>query len=193
MRATTITALCIILFNGYLCYAQNPPFNYLKVSSDAEGFITLAEGGINEVLKAPFDDTLVEAIVKLNAAVVERTAFVGGDLAPKNHLLSGNYLLEGCLKFVTEEEAPGVYLDFVYLITANRKGRDSVTHEPFDEYEVTFKPFFSGNWLASYVLRIESDGTTTQIPVVNGTFTDTFMGEDVRIYKFTKPPRFGES
>jgi hypothetical protein len=45
MRATTITALCIILFNAYLCYAQNPPFNYLKVGSDAEGFITLAEGG----------------------------------------------------------------------------------------------------------------------------------------------------
>ena len=44
MRATTITALCIILFNAYLCYGQNPPFNYLKVSSDAEGFITLAEG-----------------------------------------------------------------------------------------------------------------------------------------------------
>jgi hypothetical protein len=154
---------------------------------------TLAEGGINEVLKAPFDDTLVEAIVKLNAEVVERTALVGGDLAPKNHLLSGNYLLEGCLKLVTEEIGPGVYQDFVYLITANRKGRDSRTHGPFDEYEVTFKPFFSGNWLATYVLRIESDGTTTQIPVVNGTFTDTFMGEDVRIYKFTKPLRFGES
>jgi len=26
-----------------------------------------------------------------------------------------------------------------------------------------------------------------------GLFTDTFMGEDVHIYKFTKPPRFGES
>jgi hypothetical protein len=45
MRATTIAALCVILFNAYLCYAQNPPFNYLKVGSDAEGFITLAEGG----------------------------------------------------------------------------------------------------------------------------------------------------
>jgi len=154
---------------------------------------TFAEGGINEVLKAPFDDTLVEAVVRLNGDVVERTAIVGGDLVPKNHLLSGNYLLEGCLKLVTEEVGPGVYQDFVYLITANRKGRNSRTHEPFDEYDVTFKPYFSGDWLATYVLRIESDGTTAQIPVVNGTFTDTFMGEDVNIYKFQKPPRFGES
>ena len=26
-----------------------------------------------------------------------------------------------------------------------------------------------------------------------GLFADVFMGEDVHIYKFTKPPRFGES
>jgi hypothetical protein len=58
---------------------------------------------------------------------------------------------------------------------------------------VTFKPFFSGNWLATYVLRIEPDGTTTQLPVVNGAFTDTFVGEDVQIYKFRKPARFGET
>lgn len=155
--------------------------------------LRLGEGGVNEVIKSEFDDVMVEAVVKLNGDVVERTAFVGGELAPKNHFLSGNYLMEGCVKKVTEEVGPGIYLDFVYLITACRKGRDTFTHEPFDEYDVTFKPYFSGEWAPAYVLRIESDGTTTQIPVVNATFTDTFMGEDVNIYKFQKPLRFGES
>ena len=44
MRATTIAALCGVLIIAGLCYGQLPPFNYLKVGSDAEGFITLAEG-----------------------------------------------------------------------------------------------------------------------------------------------------
>jgi hypothetical protein len=154
--------------------------------------LPLAEGGVNEVIKSEFDDVMVEAVVKLNGEIVERTAFVGGELAPKNHFLSGNYLLEGCVKQVTEEVGPGVYLEFVYLITACRKGRDTFTHEPFDEYEITFKPYFSGDWLATYVERREPDGTFTQVPVSNGAFADTFVGEDVHIYKFRKPPRFGE-
>ena len=29
------------------------------------------------------------------------------------------------------------------------------------------------------------------IPVVDATFIDNFQGEEVHIYKFTKPPRFG--
>jgi hypothetical protein len=152
--------------------------------------LALAANGVNEVLKAPFDDTMVEAIVKLDGAIVERTAFVGGDLAPKNQFLSSSYLLEGCVKLVTEEVGPGIFIDFVYLITANRSARNSITHEPFDEYEVKFKPYFSGYWAANTVTVVNEDRT---INVVNGTFTDTFMGEDVHIYKFTKPPRFGES
>ncbi len=44
MRATTVAASCSILIIAGVCYGQNPPFNYLKVSSDTEGFITLAEG-----------------------------------------------------------------------------------------------------------------------------------------------------
>jgi hypothetical protein len=44
MRATTLGALCSILIIAGLCYGQNPPFNYLKVNCDAEGFITLAVG-----------------------------------------------------------------------------------------------------------------------------------------------------
>ena len=117
---------------------------------------------------------------------------MGGDLAPKNHLCSGRYLMEGCVKLVEEEVGPGMFFDFVYLIAACREGRDSLTGEPVNEYEVTFKPYFSGSWLATYVEVIEPDGSTTQLPVVNGTFTDTFEGEDVHIYKFTKPARFGE-
>jgi|GEM_PF-6060296 hypothetical protein len=150
-------------------------------------------GVMAAVLKAPFDDTLVEAIVRHEGDVVERTAIVGGDLAPKNHICSGRYLMEGCAKLVTEEVGPGQFMDFVYFVAACREGRDSLTGEPVNEYQVTFKPFFSGDWLATYVLRIEPDGTTTQLPVVNGAFTDTFIGEDVNIYKFQKPPRFGES
>lgn len=44
MRATIIAALCGVLIIAGLCYGQLPPFNYLKVGSDGEGFITLAEG-----------------------------------------------------------------------------------------------------------------------------------------------------
>ena len=152
-----------------------------------------AQGGMKEVLEAPFDDTMVEAIVRFNGGVVERTAFVGGDLGPKNHLCSGRYLMEGCVKDVEEEVGPGITMHFTYLIAACREGRDGITGEPVNEYEVTFKPYFSGDWLAAYVLRIEPDGTTTQLPLVNGTFTDTFVGEDVHIYKFQKPARFGET
>jgi len=35
-------------------------------------------------------------------------------------------------------------------------------------------------------------GMPRTVPIVNGTFADTFQGEDVHIYKFTKPARFGE-
>jgi hypothetical protein len=35
-------------------------------------------------------------------------------------------------------------------------------------------------------------GGERQLPVVNGAFTDTFAGEDVHIYRFRKPTRFGE-
>jgi hypothetical protein len=118
---------------------------------------------------------------------------IGGDFAPKNHLCSGEYLMEGCAKLVSEEIGPGTYVDFVYLIAACREGRDSISGDPVNEYDVTFKPYFSGSWFATSVEVIEPDGTPTQLPVVNGTFTDTFEGEDVRIYKFQKPPRFGES
>lgn len=44
MAAKTTTLICSILISAGLSYGQNPPFNYLKVASDAEGFITLAEG-----------------------------------------------------------------------------------------------------------------------------------------------------
>jgi len=44
MRRTIISAVFVLLYIPGLCEGQNPPFNYLKVRSDAEGFITLAEG-----------------------------------------------------------------------------------------------------------------------------------------------------
>jgi hypothetical protein len=150
-------------------------------------------GVMPNVLKAAFDDTMVEAVVKKDGTVVERTAIMGGSLTPKSHLCSGRYLMEGCAKLVSEEIGPGTYVDFVYLIAACREGRDSISGEPVNEYDVTFKPYFSGSWFATSVEVIEPDGTPTQLPVVNGTFTDTFESEDVRIYKFRKPPRFGES
>jgi len=150
----------------------------------------VAEMGLGEmygVLRAPYDETVVSAVARKDGTVVERTALVGGDLAPKNHLLSGNYLIEGCVKY---------YDDHVYLIAACREGRDSITGEPVNNYAVTFRPFFSGDWADMYVTVINEDvgpGIPRTRPVGDGTFTDNFQGEDVHIYKFTKPPRFGET
>ena len=142
-----------------------------------------------QVLRAPFDDTFVEAVVTHEGAVVERTAFVGGDLAPKNHYCSGRYLLEGCVKYL-EEEGPQGLTSYVYLVAACREGRDTVTREPENTYEVTFRPYFSGTWAAD-VVNVINEGRN--INVVNGTFTDTFEGEGVHVYKFVKPTRFGSS
>jgi hypothetical protein len=45
MPRTKVAAVCFVLFSAALSYGQEPdPFNYLKVSVDDEGFITLAEG-----------------------------------------------------------------------------------------------------------------------------------------------------
>jgi hypothetical protein len=44
MRATTLAAILVIVFIPVICKGQSEPFNYLKVSTDAGGFITLAEG-----------------------------------------------------------------------------------------------------------------------------------------------------
>jgi hypothetical protein len=81
-------------------------------------------------------------------------------------------------------------------LTACREGRNSITGEPVNNYAVTFRPFFSGVWTDAYVTVLNEDvgpGIPRTIPVVNGTFTDNFQGEDVHIYKFTKPPRYGEA
>jgi hypothetical protein len=152
-----------------------------------------AQGGMKEVLEAPFDDAMIEAIVRFDGDVVERTAIVGGDLTPKNHICSGRYLIEGCVKDVEEETSGDGTAHFTYLIAACREGRNALTGEPENEYEVTFKPCFSGDWLAPSVEGLEPDGPTREIPVVNCTFTDTFVGEDVHIYRFQKPARFGEA
>jgi hypothetical protein len=45
MPRTKVAAVCLFLFSAAVSYGQEPdPFNYLKVSVDGEGFITLAEG-----------------------------------------------------------------------------------------------------------------------------------------------------
>ena len=48
---------------------------------------------------------------------------------------------------------------------------------------------------ASAVTVVNEDigpGMPRWVPVVDGAFTDTFHGEDVHVYRFTKPARFGE-
>ena len=139
----------------------------------------VSQGGLYNVIKGPFDSTLVGVVVRKNGAVVEKTAIVGGDLAPKNHFLSGNYLMEGCLKY---------YNNKLFLIAACREGRDTINKTVFNTYNVTFEPYFSGDWTDGSVTVVNEART---VPVTNGAFSDDFQGEDVHIYKFNKPPRFG--
>jgi hypothetical protein len=165
--------------------------NYVKpvIREMGHSLGDVGEEGVEELLTAPFDDLMVEAVVTEDEDIVERTAIIGGDLAPKNHYCSGRYLIEACAKYM-EEEGPMGVTPYVYLIVACRDGR--VTVKPgdppssYNEYEVTFRPYFSGTWGAA---TVEVVNESRSVSVVNGAFTDTIISEGVHIYKFEKPSK----
>ena len=108
---------------------------------------------------------------------MERSAFVGGELAPKNHFLSDQILMEGCAKR---------HGGYTYLIVACREGVDQF--EPPEEpiiYDVTFRPYFSNKTAWTGTVDVVGEGRS--IPVSGGEFADTFSPEVVHIYKFTRP------
>ena len=115
---------------------------------------------------------------------MRRSAFIGGELAPKNHFLSDGILMEGCAK---------KYGGYTYLIVACREGIDQFNppEEPII-YDVTFRPYFSSKtpWTGTVEVVGEEDpggGGVRTINVVNGTFADEFDPEEVHIYKFARP------
>jgi hypothetical protein len=147
-------------------------------------FNEIGQGGImHEVLKSEYDNLLVEVIAERQNFEVERSAFVGGDLAPKNHFLSDGILMEGCAK---------KYGGYTYLIVACREGIDQFNPITPPPYVVTFRPYFSAKtpWTGTVEVVGEEDpggGQVRTINIVNGAFTDNFDPEEVHIYKFARP------
>jgi hypothetical protein len=147
-------------------------------------FNEIGQGGVmHEVLKGEYDNLLVEVITKQQGFEVERSAFIGGELAPKNHFLSANILMEGCVK---------KYAGYSYLIVACRVGIDQFNPTTPPPYAVTFRPYFSSKTTWSGTVEVIGEegpggGQVRTIDIVNGTFTDDFDPEEVHIYKFQRP------
>jgi hypothetical protein len=142
-------------------------------------------GLMHEALKAEHDNLLVEVITKKQGIEVERSAFVGGELAPKNHFLSANILMEGCAK---------KYGGYTYLIVACREGIDQWAPPPNIPYAVTFRPYFSNKTTWTGTVEVVGEegpgGEPRTINIVNGAFTDNFFPEEVHIYKLERPSPF---
>jgi hypothetical protein len=152
-------------------------------------FNEIGQGGImHDVLKAEYDNILVEVITRPYGGgnAIEKSVFIGGELAPKNHFLSDQILMEGC---------PKKHGGYTYLIVARREGIDQ--YQPnFTPIEVTFRPYFSSKtpWTGTVeVVGEEGPGGVRTINIINGGFTDQFVQEEVHIYKFARPaPYAGE-
>ncbi len=146
-------------------------------------FNEIGQGGVtHDVLKSEFDNLLVEVITKQQGIEVERSAFVGGELAPKNHFLSNKILIEGCVK---------KYAGYTYLIVACRVGIDQLNPALPPPYVATFRPYFSSKtpWTGTVEVVGEEGpgGGPRTINIVNGKFSDEFYPEQVHIYKFQRP------
>jgi hypothetical protein len=139
-------------------------------------------GVMHEIMKGEYDNLLVEVIIKQQGIEVERSAFVGGELAPKNHFLSNQILMEGCAK---------KYGGHTYLIVACRVGIDQLNPATPPPYEATFRPYFSNKTTWTGTVEVVGEeapgGGVRTIDIVNGAFTDEFDPEVVHIYKFQKP------
>ena len=115
------------------------------------------------------------------------SALIGGDLAPKNHFLSDQILMEGCAKR---------HGGYTYLIVACREGIDQFSTVPAEPYDVTFRPYFSSKTPWTGTVEVVGEEVPTgprTINITNGTFTDDFVPEQVHIYKFQRPVPFGSS
>jgi hypothetical protein len=146
-------------------------------------FNEIGQGGVmHEVLKGEYDNLLVEVITKQQGVEVERSAFIGGELAPKNHFLSANILMESCVK---------KYGGFTYLIAACRVGIDQLNPVTPPPYAVTFRPYFSTKTTWTGAVEVVGEegtgGEPRTINIVNGAFADEFDPEEVHIYKFQRP------
>jgi len=152
-------------------------------------FNEIGQGSLmHGVLKGEYDNILAEVETRPlgGGDVIEKSVFIGGELAPKNHYLSDQILMEGCAKR---------YGGYTYLIVARREGIDQ--YQPsFTPVEVTFRPYFSSKspWTGTVeVVGEEGPGGVRTINIINGGFTDQFVQEEVHIYKFVRPaPYVGE-
>lgn len=92
--------------------------------------------------------------------------------------------MEGCAK---------KHGGFTYLIVACREGIDQFEPVSPVPYEVTCRPYFSSKtpWTGTVEVVGEEGPTGPRtINIVDGTFADQFVPEQVHIYKFTRPAPF---